>query len=82
MQITKAAGVLPAGAPDAAQLQKINKLAKSPLAAEDVYVFSVRLCDDQVDRDFERFSQKALKELAPMFIGKTGIADHAWSAER
>ena len=82
MQITKAAGVLPAGAPDAAQLKQINALAKSPLAAEDVYVFSVRLCDDQVDRDFERFSQKALKELAPMFIGKTGIADHAWSAER
>ena len=82
MQITKAAGVLPAGAPDAAQLQKINELTKSPLAAEDVYVFSVRLCDDQVDRDYERFSQQALKALAPMFIGKTGIADHAWSAER
>ena len=82
MQITKAAGINPAGAPDEAQLQKINKLAKSPLAAEDVYVFSVRLCDDQVDRDYERFSRQALKELAPMFIGKTGIADHAWSAER
>lgn len=82
MQITKAAGLCPAGAPDEAQLKKINAQSKTPLAAEAVYVFAVRLCDDQTDRDYERFSRQALKELAPMFIGKTGIADHAWSAER
>lgn len=82
MQITKAAGVSPAGKPDAAQLEKINALAKTPLTEDEVYVFSVRLCDDQPDRDYERFSQKALEELSPMFVGKTGIADHAWSAER
>ncbi len=82
MQITKAAGLSPAGAPDEAQLKKINAQAKTPLAKDEVYVFAVRLCDDQTDRDYERFSRQALKELAPMFIGKTGIADHAWSAER
>lgn len=82
MQITKAAGLSPAGAPAEAQLEKINALSKKPLTAEEVYVFAVRLCDDQVDREYERFSRQALKELAPMFIGKTGIADHAWSAER
>lgn len=82
MQIKKAAGVSPAGKPDAAQLEKINALAKTPLGEDETYVFSVRLCDDQTDRDDERFSQKALEELAPMFIGKTGIADHAWSSER
>lgn len=82
MEIKKAAGVLGAGSPDAAQLEKINLQAKGTLRAEDVYVFSVRLCDDQVDRDYERFSQEALRKLAPMFIGKTGICDHEWSSEK
>lgn len=71
-----------AGRPDAEQLAKINAQAKSPLSEEEVYVFSVRLCDDQVDRDFERFQTGALEKLAPMFVGKTGIADHVWSSEK
>lgn len=82
MQVTKAAGLSPAGAPDAAQLEKINRLTKTPLQAQEVYVFSVRLCDDQPDREHEQFSRQALRELAPMFVGKTGIADHAWSSEQ
>ena len=43
MRVEKQAGVLTAGAPDAAQLERINAHAKSPLTAEEVYVFSVRL---------------------------------------
>ena len=75
---TSAAGV---GVPDAGQLEKINALAKGSLTEEQVYVFSVKLCDDQVDRDFERFDTAALPELAKMFVGKSGIVDHRWSAE-
>jgi len=41
----------------------------------------VRLCDDQVDRDYERFDTAALGMLAKLFVGKTGIVDHKWSAE-
>ena len=82
MKIEKQANVTSAGIPDEKQLEKINAQAKSPLAAEDVYVFSVRLCDDQVDRDDERFTAEALEQLAPMFIGKTGICDHAWSSDK
>ena len=82
MKIQKQASVLAAGTPDAEQLAKINRQTKSPLTAEEVYVFSVRLCDDQTDRDFERFQTQALEELAPMFVGKTGIVDHAWSSEK
>ena len=81
MKIEKQAGVLTSGTPDAVQLEKINAQAKAPLTAEEVYVFSVRLCDDQPDRDHERFQTEALGKLAPMFIGKTGIVDHAWSSE-
>ena len=82
MKVEKQAGVLTSGTPDAAQLEKINAQAKAPVTAEEVYVFSVRLCDDQPDRDHERFQTQALEKLAPMFIGKTGIVDHAWSSEK
>ena len=77
MEIRKAAGVLEAGMPNPRQLEEINKHTKSPLTAEDVYVFAVRLCDDRPDRDNERFSKEAIHGLAPMFVGKTGILDHS-----
>ena len=80
MEIKKATEVTVCGVPAARQLEAINALAKAELTAEQVYVFSLRLCDDQVDRDFERFDTGALAGLAKLFIGKTGILDHQWSA--
>ena len=82
MDIRKSAGVLETGSPSAEQLTEINRLAKTPLTAEEVYIFAVRLCDDQPDRDLERFSPQALEELAPMFVGKTGILDHNWQSDK
>lgn len=64
-----------------AQMEAINGQARASLTAEQVYVFSLRLCDDQVDRDFERFDTQALPTLAKMFIGKTGVVDHKWSSD-
>ena len=81
MEIRKAAEAVNSGAPTAVQLEEINALAKARLNGEQVYVFSLRLCDDQVDRDNERFDTAALAGLAKLFIGKTGIVDHKWSAE-
>ena len=81
MDIRKEAAVVGAGTPDEEQLEKINALAKSPLRAEAVYAFRVRLCDDRPDRDNERFDTAALPRLAELFYGKTGIFDHNWSAE-
>ena len=81
MQIKKATEVKTGGVPTAVQLGAINALAKAELTEEQVYVFSLRLCDDQVDRDFERFDTAALPGLAKLFIGKTGIVDHKWSSE-
>ena len=40
----------------------------------------MRLCDNQTDRDQEYFSRKDLERLAELFVGKTGIFDHNWSA--
>lgn len=82
MRVTKAAEAISGGAPTAVQLEKINALAKTRLNGEQIYVFSLKLCDDQVDRDFERFDSGALPVLAQMFVGKTGVVDHNWSSEK
>ena len=81
MKIRKAAQAVATGAPTAAQLEAINALAKTRLNGEQVYVFSLRLCDDRIDRDGERFDTGALPGLAKLFLGKTGILDHRWSTE-
>ena len=64
----------------AQDLELIGALARRPLGAEEVYTFSVRLCDNEIDRDFERFPAQTLEQLAPLFVGKAGIFDHQWSA--
>ena len=81
MEIKKATEAVSSGVPTAAQLEAINAQAKAKLTAEQVYVFSLRLCDDQIDRDWERFDTAALPGLAKLFIGKTGIVDHKWSTD-
>lgn len=58
------------------ELALINKFTRHPLSENDVYVFSVVLCDNDIDRDFERFSDDALDTLAKLFDGVTGITDH------
>ena len=81
MEIKKGSAAEGKGYPTAAQLETINAQAKSEMKPEQVYVFSLRLCDDQVDRDGERFDTEALPALAKMFIGKTGILDHKWRSD-
>ena len=62
------------------ELAYINQFAKAELTADQVYAFSVRLCDNEVDRDFERFDTAALERLGELFVGRSGIFDHQWSA--
>ena len=81
MEIKKETEIGGGGVPTAVQLEAINAQAKGTLSQEQVYVFSLRLCDDQVDRDGERFDTAALPALAKLFIGKTGIVDHKWSSD-
>ena len=81
MEVRKGTEVGESGMATAVQMEAINAQTKGKLTAQQVYVFSLRLCDDQVDRDMERFDTAALPALAKLFIGKTGILDHKWSAE-
>ena len=66
----------------AADIKLINQYSIKELTPEDVYCFSVILCDNDVDRDLERFTDKTLEGLALLFVGKTGISDHRWSSDR
>lgn len=66
---------------DDKQLELINKLSIKPLTADEVYVFKVAMCDNEIDRDFEVFPTASLKTLAKLFKGKTVITNHAPAAQ-
>lgn len=65
----------------AEELKAINKYALEPLEAADVFTFKAVLCDNELDRDYERFSLKALQDLRKLFLGKTVIKDHSHRAD-
>lgn len=60
----------------------INQFSKKELTPDEVYCFSVAMCDNDIDRDLERFTNKTLEKLAEMFVGRTVISDHYWLANR
>ena len=62
------------------ELAQINALSRKELKAGEVYAFGVRLCDNEIDRDGERFPLETLQELERLFVGKSGVFDHQWSA--
>ena len=64
------------------ELDLINKYARRPLKEEEVYAFSLVLCDNEIDRDYERFSSEALDKLAELFVGVTGVMDHDAKSEK
>lgn len=63
------------------ELDLINNYTRRKLKKEEVYIFSVVLCDNEVDREYEKFTKDALDKLALLFVGKTGIMDHDAKSE-
>ena len=61
----------------AGELAALNQLLGTKLTEEQVYFFALRLCDNHTDRDAEHFARD---DLEPLFVGKTGLFDHSWSA--
>lgn len=62
-------------------LELINQYTRRQMNADEVYCFSLILCDNEIDRDFEQFPTQELYKLAELFVGKTGIFDHQPSAK-
>lgn len=58
------------------KLKKLNQFTRREHKEEEVYLFDVILCDNDIDRDMECFSEEALAQMQKLFIGKTGIFDH------
>lgn len=80
MNIKKQASCAESAQPDSAELERINQFSRKQLTQQEVYTFAVRLCDNEIDRDGERFERGTLEKLAKLFVGKTGIFDHQWTA--
>jgi hypothetical protein len=58
----------------------INRHSLKPLAATDVETYTFRVCNDQVDRDGERFSLEILHDFADSLPGKGLLEAHEWGA--
>lgn len=68
--------------PEPADMEAINHQSLRVLEEDEVFTFRLAACNDQVDRDNERFSREALSELAKLFVGRPILCDHKWSAEK
>lgn len=79
MNVNKEAGVDCGLELSPEEMERINAMSKKKLRPEEVYAFAVRLCDNEIDRDNERFPAATLEELAPLFVGRSGLFDHQWS---
>lgn len=78
-RITKSAftGCPEAGVPTDEDIELISQFTRKAPSKENIYTFSVILCDNEIDRDGERFSAESLDTLCSMFRGVTGISDHS-----
>ena len=63
------------------ELARINTMTMTEVTEDDVFTFKAILCDNQVDRDNEAFSDETLKQLADLFVGKPVIKDHQPSSD-
>lgn len=69
------------GVPTDEDMLLINEYSLRPLEKDEIFSFSVKLCDNDIDRDFERFNEDSLKALEKLFVGKTGILNHSMKSE-
>lgn len=65
-----------------ADLKKIERYSMKKLTLDDIFVFKIAICDNEVDRDFEVFPSQTLNKLAEMYVGKTIISNHDRKAEK
>lgn len=77
--ICKAALLQESAELDGGELALINAQALRSLTAAEVFAFRLAACDNQVDRDHERFTDEALEEMAKLYVGKPVLRDHRWA---
>lgn len=77
--ICKAAVIQKGSTPDESELGLILAQTLRPLTAEEVFTFKLAACDSKIDRDFERFTDQALEQMAKLYVGKPVLRDHRWN---
>lgn len=75
--VAKSAGSAEQTAYSAEEMEQVNRFTRRELKADEVYIFPIIMCDNELDRDNEHFTVEALNQLAERFIGKTVICDHS-----
>lgn len=61
---------------DSEMLTTLNHFTRRAHTLEEVYLFDLILCDNEIDRDGDCFSDRALEVMQKLFVGVTGIFDH------
>ena len=71
------AGGTPEGAEeDAGRMAAVNHFALRPLSEEEVAVFTLDLCNNQVDRHFSRFPEEELERVNALTPGRPLMERH------
>lgn len=68
--------------PDASQLAIINQFANREHTADELLVGQMRLANNCIDRDNERFSEEMLQNFAATIVRKTLLLDHDSNVNR
>lgn len=58
------------------ELEKVNSYLRTPLTESDIYMISVVLCSNEIDDNYEQFTEESLIKLSKLFVGKTGVFDN------
>ena len=51
----------------AQELELIGRFARKKLSGDELYTFTLILCDNEIDRDFECFSKESLNKLKELY---------------
>ncbi len=62
--------------PTDAQVAKINQFTRRPFTADEIYVGQLRLSNNCIDRDNERFSEEILQRFVATTLRRTMLFDH------
>lgn len=62
-------------------LKLVNEHTVKSLTADEVYMFKVVLCDNDIDRVNDKMTDNFLVEYAQASKGLTGLKDHDWESD-
>lgn len=69
------------GKPSDADFELIKPFVSKDTTPDDLFVYKLILCDNEIDRDFEQFNHSCISDIASLFYGKVGVYNHNWKSE-